>query len=175
MSTIQRAGPRWAESICILFPARLALAALFGLAGFLKLQNPQSFALSLKAFAIFDVQEQSHIIKMLVFGIPWTELIIAACLLLGLWTRSAALLLMLMLLGFTAGIANLMIGKHDISCSCFGKLEFLCSGPVGPCHLLRNSGLILLSLLLVWRGGGKIALDQRSAPAPKVDSQDQDA
>ncbi len=90
MIGIPRKRPGWAESILILTPARLVLAGIFGFAAYLKLADPQSFALAIKAFRIFDLEQQGHIVKMLVFGIPWAEMIIAACLLLGFWTRSAA-------------------------------------------------------------------------------------
>lgn len=172
-------GPGWAESILILTPVRLLLAGIFGFAAYLKLGDPQNFALAIKAFQLVDLNEQGHIVKMLVFGIPWTEMIIAVCLILGFWTRSAAALLTLMLLGFTGGMISLIARKIDTECACFGEMDFICSGAVGACHIGRNTALMLLSLLLVWRGGGRLALDQRARACcndrPPLDSDDDDA
>jgi uncharacterized membrane protein YphA (DoxX/SURF4 family) len=97
-------------------------------------------------------------------------------LLLGLWTRAAAALLTLLLIGFTVGLVSLIWRKIETDCSCFGSLEFGCTGNVGVCHIGRNTGLILLGLLVTWRGGGKLALDRATAgTAPAMDSGDDDA
>ena len=175
MNRLPRTGPGWAESILGLTPARLVLAGIFGFAAYLKLGDPQSFALAIKAFRMFDLDEQGHIVKILVFGIPWAEMIIAVCLLLGFWTRAAAALLTLMLVGFTGGMLSLIVREIDTECACFGEMDFICSGAVGACHIGRNAGLILLSLLLVWRGGGRLAIDQQPCVSAGVDPDDDDA
>lgn len=156
-------GPGWAESILALTPARLILAGIFGLAAFFKIGDPQEFAFAIKGFNVFDSATQSHLITVLAFGIPWAEMIIAVLLVLGLWTRAAASLLTVMLIGFTIALIGLMRSDSDASCACFGDLEFGCTGPIGWCHMGRNAGLIALSVLLVWRGGGRLSVDQRHA------------
>lgn len=174
------AGPGWIESVLLLLPARLALAGVFGLAAYFKLSDPQAFAFAIKAFEIFDPVDQGHAIRALAFGVPWTEAIIAVMLVLGFWSRAAAMLLSALLIGFTVGLVSLIWRKIETECSCFGSLEFGCTGAVGYCHIGRNSGLILLGLLLVWRGGGRLALDHRPGaqgccrPA-SLDSDDEDA
>ena len=172
-------GPGWAESILVLLPLRLGLAALFGYAAVLKIMDPQSFAFAIKAFQILDPAEHAHLLTGFAFGIPWAELIIAVLLVLGFWTRGAATLLALMLAAFTAGLASLIVRKIETECACFGEQEFLCSGAVGLCPLGRNAGLLLLTLLLAWRGGGRLSIDRARNPAcfasDEVESSEKDA
>ncbi len=150
---------RWIESALLLLPVRLALAGLFGMAAVLKLDDPQAFAFSIKAYEIFDPGAQDHVIVLLAFVIPWTELIAAVCLLLGVWTRAAAALLVLMLIAFTAGLLHVVTNDIDIECACFGNFQLVCEGPAGWCNIARNAVLLLASALLIWRGGGLLALD----------------
>ena len=149
----------------MLLPVRLGLAALFGYAAILKIMDPQSFAFAIKAFELLDPKDQGHLITAFAFGIPWAELIISLCLVLGYWTRSAGTLLTLMLAGFTGGLASLMARGMETECACFGKQEFLCSGAVGMCHIARNAVLLALSALLAWRGGGRLSIDRARNPA----------
>ncbi len=160
----RRAGPGWAESILVLLPVRLGLAAIFGYAAYFKILDPQAFAFAIKAFEIFDPKHHAHILTMLAFAIPSAEMIIAVMLVMGFWTRSAASTLTVMLFAFTCGLASLMMRGIETECAFFGEREFLCSGAVGYCHLGRNAGLLLLSLLLAWRGGGRLALDRALHP-----------
>ncbi len=150
---------QWIESILLLLPVRLALAGLFGMAAVLKLSDPQAFAFSIKAYEVFDPSTQGHAIVLLAFVIPWAELLAALCLLLGVWTRAAAVLLVLMLLAFTAGLLHVISNNIDIECACFGNYQLVCKGPAGWCNIARNAVLMVASALLVWRGGGLLAVD----------------
>ncbi|USN98836.1 MAG: DoxX family membrane protein [Phycisphaeraceae bacterium] len=150
---------RWVESILLLLPIRVALAALFGTAAVLKLADPQAFLFTMKAFGVFDADRHDYLLILLAFAIPWAELLAAAALLLGFWTRSAALLLSLLLLAFSTSLL-MVISRHiDTSCSCFGSHDFICKGAVGWCHVARNAVLLVASVLVAWRGGGGLALD----------------
>jgi uncharacterized membrane protein YphA (DoxX/SURF4 family) len=157
-------GPGWVESVLVLTPVRLGLAALFGYAAVLKIMDPQSFAFAIKAFELVDPEQHGHLLTAFAFGIPWAELIISVMLVLGLWTRGAASLLTIMLAGFTAGLASLLVREIETECACFGEQDFLCSGAVGLCHLGRNAVLMLLTALLVWRGGGRLSVDRARNP-----------
>lgn len=158
-----------AESVLIQLPARLVLGGLFGLAAFKKLQDPQSFAEAIKGFKIIDPATQGHLIVSGAFAIPWVEMTAAVLLVLGLWTRAAALTIGLALLGFIAALVSVITRDLDAGCSCFGDLELFCPRGVGWCQVARNALLLLPAAYLVWRGGGRIALDRQSrgcAPGP---------
>jgi uncharacterized membrane protein YphA (DoxX/SURF4 family) len=144
----------------LVFPARVLLGGLFVFAGVMKLTSPQLFV---QAIAAFKLNIPDHLLILLTFVVPWTEILAGTALALGLWARSSALLIALMLLGFIGGIASVLIRKMDVHCSCFGSFEIPCTGPVGPCHLIRNTVLLALAgIVLAW-GPGPLAIDRESA------------
>ncbi len=137
---------------------RLVLGGLFVLAASLKLAHPQDFANSVLAFKVFP-PAADHLNYLATFVVPWTEMLCGVLLILGLWTRSAALVLTLLLGVFLGGILSVLARNLDVSCGCFGKFEFPCGKVVGPCHIARNAVLIVMALLVLARGPGGLALD----------------
>lgn len=149
----------WAESILALLPLRLALGALFIISGWNKILGPQAFLGSVKAFRILP-DDADHILIILTFAIPWTELLAGVVLVLGLWTRGAALAIASLLLLFTAGTLSAMARGLSLDCGCFGEgVKIVCEGPLGWCHVARNLVMALAAGVLVARGGGRVALD----------------
>jgi uncharacterized membrane protein YphA (DoxX/SURF4 family) len=148
----RRARNERLEWLCL--GARVALGALFVLAASLKLKNPQGFAEAIEGFKLVP----EHLVKVLVFAIPWTELFAGVLLIVGVWARASALLISTLLLGFIGGIASVLLRGLSTKCACFGELEWPCGGEVGACQIIRNSVLIALSLPIMLRGPGKLAL-----------------
>ncbi len=151
-------APGRAESV-VLALLRLLLGGLFVLAATMKLQDPQSFAEAIKGFRIVDNARLPHLIVNAAFVIPWVELLAGLALVLGFWTRAAALAIALALLAFIGGLVSVIARGIDASCSCFGDLDLFCSGGVGWCQVIRNTVMLVPAVALVWRGGGRLALD----------------
>lgn len=145
----------------IVLVVRVLLGGLFIFAAVMKLSSPAAFALSVAHFKIIP-EHADHLTKLAAYAVPWIEAVCGLSLVLGLWARSAALVLTLLLAGFIAMIASTIYRDLNVSCSCFGKFEFPCSGPVGWCHIARNGVLLALALLVVWRGPGSLAIDRES-------------
>lgn len=143
----------------LVLPCRLLLGGLFVFAGVMKLLNPQLFQQSIGAF---KVGLPEHLEVLLTFVVPWCEIAAGAALLLGLWTRSAALMLSTLLVGFIGLVVSVLWRGMDVKCSCFGKFEIPCTGPVGVCHLVRNSVMLGLGLVVVFFGPGPLAIDRES-------------
>lgn len=162
-------GLRAAESVALQLPLRLGLGGLFCLAAFKKLQDPQSFAEAIKGFRVVDHAELGHLIVSAAFVLPWVELVAGVLLILGLWTRAAALTVALALGAFIAGLLSVIVRGLDANCSCFGDLSLFCGSEVGWCQVVRNLVMLVPAGYLVWRGGGLAALDavleRRGAPA----------
>lgn len=134
---------------------RLFLGGLFILAGVLKLSDPQTFAEAIKAFKILP----EHVIAFAAYGLPWIEIIAGGLLIIGLWTRAAALLITVLLAAFTAGIVSVILRGIDTKCSCFGELEWPCAGDVGQCQIIRNSVLMLAGVIILAVGPGRFAAE----------------
>ena len=140
---------------------RVILGALFIFAAVMKLSSPASFALAIAAFKIIP-EHADHVTKLAAYAVPWIELVCGVCLILGLWARSAALVLCLMLVAFIAMILSTMARGMDVSCSCFGKFELPCTGPVGWCHIVRNAVLLAVAAFVLRKGPGSLAVDRES-------------
>src|SRR5262245_13085686 len=141
---------------------RLVLGGLFVFAGVMKLNDVQQFAFAVKAFKILP----DSLIVFAAFAVPWTEIVAGLMLVYGWWARSAALLIGAMLLAFIAAIVSVIMRDLDVKCTCFGKFEFPCTGPVGVCHLVRNSVLAAMAGLVVLMGPGPLAAELEPAVKP---------
>jgi Predicted membrane protein len=160
------------ESV-VLLVLRVVLGSLFIAAAVLKLwwgdgDPPQAFAEAIKAYKVIPTETGEPLIALLAYAIPWAELLAGVLLVVGLWARPAAMLLVLQLLAFTGAIGWVILKGFDVKCSCFGNLDWPCPGTIGTCHLIRNGTLLAVALLLAWRGSGRFALwpDRRPARQP---------
>lgn len=148
-----------AAASAVLLMLRLGFAAIWFWAAWNKLRDPQSFAESIQAFKILP----DHLVVLFTFAIPWTEVLAASLLVVGLWTRAAAAVLLMALLVFIGAIVSVLARKMSVHCGCFGKGYLLCPGELGWCHVGQNVLLSLAALVLVWRGGGRVAGDAMEA------------
>lgn len=143
--------------------ARIALGALFIFSGAVKLIDPQAFAFAIKGFKLV---ENHDLISQATFSIPWTEVLIGALLVLGLWTRVASGALLLMVAGFTAAIVSVLARDIDTSCGCFGK--FLGS-KIDETTVIRNVVLLSLTMVVFVKRGGFLTLDGRRRNRARAD------
>lgn len=143
----------------LVFPLRLILGGLFMLAGYLKLSAVPVFA---GAILGFKLNLPDHIVIGSAFVVPWVEIIAGAMLVLGFWTRAAAALIGALLLAFIAMLGSVIFRGIDAHCSCFGKFEFPCDGPIGWCHIIRNTVLLGMTLTVGAWGPGPLAIDRES-------------
>ena len=151
---------RWAESILLQFPMRIALGGVFLYAGFMKWENIQAFAFAIKGFKILDPDKHGHLIISAAYTMPWVEMIAGLLLVLGLWTRAATLTIGLMLVFFIAALLHVIFDPSiEADCSCFGDMNIVCGASVGWCQVIRDVIMLIPVGYLLWRGGGILALD----------------
>lgn len=146
---------------------RIFLVGVFGFAAFMKLRNPQAaqaFAESIQAFKILDPLQHHHLIVLSTFAVPWLEILCAALLILGFWTRAAAFAMLGALGVFIWAIYTVIERGMNLQCGCFGDFSFPCGDTIGMCHIWRNGVLAAGCLYLVLRGGGRASLDRLFGP-----------
>lgn len=156
----------WGESSALLLP-RVALGGVMLLAGWMKLfhnswkgNDPAwDFANTVKAYDILPSGGNAEaIVVFAAYAVPWAELLIGLALVLGVWSRAAGWLSAVMLAAFTVINISVIARGMDLTCSCFGDLEWPCAGGIGWCHVGRNAVLMLVTALIAWRGGGRVTL-----------------
>jgi uncharacterized membrane protein YphA (DoxX/SURF4 family) len=144
--------------------ARLVVGGVWVVAGVLKLPEPAANVRAVRAYQLLP----EAVVPLVGHALPLLEVLVGACLLLGLLTRMSALLSAVMLLAFVVGISSAWARGLQIECGCFGGG----AGPTTdatakyPWEIARDIGLLLLSLWLVWRPRSPWAADNRLLPAP---------
>jgi uncharacterized membrane protein YphA (DoxX/SURF4 family) len=103
--------------------------------------------------------------------LPVVEVVIGACLVLGLLTRAAAVVSALLFLAFIIGISSAWARGLSIECGCFGGGGRIPDAAEKyPGEIARDVGLLALSLWLVVRPRTRLALDALLFPSGRRDS-----
>jgi uncharacterized membrane protein YphA (DoxX/SURF4 family) len=136
--------------------ARLVVGGVWLWAGLLKVTEPEASVTAVRAYQLLPAGVADGVGNAL----PMIEVVVGACLLLGLLTRVAGGVSALLQLAFIVGIASVWARGISINCGCFGD-----GGPNPdaiskyPWEISRDIGLLLLSLFLVWLPRTPLALD----------------
>ena len=142
----------------IVLACRVLLGGLFCFAASMKIRDPQTF---IEAIQAFKVLESDWWTLFGTYAIPWIEMFAGLALIVGVWSRAAAMILVGLLCVFIGAIIHTipLPGKKAIPCSCFGRYELFCTGGVSWCKVRENCGLIALGLVPMLFGGGRLSLD----------------
>jgi uncharacterized membrane protein YphA (DoxX/SURF4 family) len=128
--------------------ARLVLGGIFIYASLDKIVHPQEFARIVANYGILP----DFLVTLPALVLPWLELVAGLCLVSGLWARSAAFLLSLLLLAFILALGVNAIRGIDVSCGCFSTSA---SDTENAYVLIFRDLLILLpGLVIIFFGRG---------------------
>ncbi len=139
--------------------ARLVPAVVFLYAGITKIANIPLFQQNIRAYELLPELWMSDTLGYI---LPVVELLAALLLLVGLLTRGAAAVTLLMLLSFIIGIAWVWSQGISIDCGCFGS-----GGEVAPedtnypLKIAENVGMSALCIWLLVRPRSLFSLDHR--------------
>lgn len=126
----------------VIFAFRISLGVVFLYASFDKIRDPGSFSSNIQNYQILPY----GITNLFAIFLPWVELYVGACLILGVFLNGAALLSMGMMVMFIIALGQALVRGLDIECGCFSQEGSL----VGLNTLLRD--IIWLAMaVFVWR------------------------
>lgn len=137
--------------------ARLVVGGVWLWAGMLKVTEPEASVTAVRAYQLLSPSLAEVVGRVL----PMLEIVLGACLVVGLLTRFAGGLSALLQLAFIVGIASVWARGISINCGCFGD-----GGPDPdaishyPWEIARDVGLLALSLFLAWRPRTPLAVDR---------------
>jgi uncharacterized membrane protein YphA (DoxX/SURF4 family) len=141
--------------------ARLVTGGVWIVAGLIKLPDPAG---SVRAVRAYDLLPES-VVPTVGLALPLLEVVVGLCLVLGLLTRTMAVVSALLFVAFIIGIASAWARGLEIDCGCFGgggELEG--ASAKYPGEIARDVGLLLASLWLVVRPRSRWSLDALISP-----------
>lgn len=154
--------------------ARVVVAVVWLVASLLKLPYLEESVLAVRGYQILPYD----LAVVVGYLLPIAELILGLLLIVGLFTRPAAVLSALIMIAFIIGIAQAWARGLAIDCGCFGgggEIALEEAQAKYPWDIARDVGLLLLSAWLVWRPRTPFSLDEKLfGPADFTDFPDTD-
>jgi uncharacterized membrane protein YphA (DoxX/SURF4 family) len=134
----------------VLILIRCLLGGTFIYLGILKALQPIYF---LKAVHEYDFIQNPYLLNSIVATLPWLEIFCGMLLVIGVAPRGTALVLLAMLLPFTALVLRRALAIGEAQGIPFCAVSFDCgcgTGVINICRkLIENTGLILLSIVVL--------------------------
>ena len=166
MSEPRRPGG-WTALAWIGLLARLVVGGVWIWAGVLKVPHPEESVTAVRAYQLLSPSLADGVGRVL----PMLEVVVGACLVVGLLVRVTGVVSAVLQLAFIVGIASVWSRGIHINCGCFGNGGY---DPDAfskyPWEIARDTGLFLLSVLVVWLRRTPLALDNVLFPNPTKDS-----
>ena len=136
---------------------RLGLAAVWLVAGALKIQDLAGSGRAVNAYEIFPYE----VAKVIGAALPFLEITLGLLLLVGLAVRLSAGISAVLLLIFIAGIAWAWANDLQIDCGCFSAGGTLGAGqtPKYALDIARDVGFLVLAGFLLWRPRTHYSID----------------
>ena len=100
----------------LLVGLRLVLGGIFLWAGWAKISEPALFAQTVRAYEVLPLM----LIHPYAIILPWIEVVAGGLMVLGIWTRSSALVILILLISFGFALSINLYRGADFSCGCFG-------------------------------------------------------
>ena len=122
---------------------RCILGGVFLVAAVPKILHPAQFAIDISNYRLLP-----HVwIHLLAITLPWVELLAAALLILGVWTRASAWVITGMMVMFVTVISSALARGLNIECGCFGTVA---GRRIGLASLALDLALLAIALCLSW-------------------------
>lgn len=143
--------------------ARLVLGGVLLYAGATKVLTPVGSARAVQAYQIFPFEMAQYI----GYALPIVEIIIGGLLILGLFTRTNAILGTVLMVLFIAGIASAWARGLTIDCGCFGGGGEVAPGETQyPQRIAEDIAFTLCGVWLIVRPRSLLSLDRHLLRRP---------
>jgi uncharacterized membrane protein YphA (DoxX/SURF4 family) len=133
------------NQIWVEMPVRWFLGGSFFYSSLHKIMEPAKFAKIIYGYKLFP----TFSINLIAIVVPYLELFAGFALILGLYPRSAALVINGLLIGFAAAISINLYRGVEFDCGCFVFDEFV-SGATAAELLIKNSFFFMLGLYVIF-------------------------
>lgn len=132
------------------------MGTIFLVSSLSKLRHPRHFVASVADYKLLPRSFE----RPFAHSLPWLELVMGMLLMLGYAVRPVAVLSMALLLVFIlAMIINLVRGRKELDCGCYGRFH---RQKIGWKIITRNVVLSLLLLALALWGDGLLSLEKHT-------------
>ena len=143
--------------------ARLVLGGVLLYAGATKVLTPVGSARAVQAYQIFPFDVAQYI----GYALPIIEIILGVLLILGLFTRTTAILGTVLMVLFIAGIASAWARGLTIDCGCFGGGGEVAPGETQyPRRIAEDIAFALCGVWLIARPRSLLSLDRHLLRRP---------
>ncbi len=136
---------------------RVALAALLILAGALKIGHAADLASAIAGFRLLP----GAVVAPLALALPYAEIFAGGYLLLGLFTRTVAIVVAMQFALYAGAIASAVLRNIPADCGCFGPHDVATAD--WP-HVAFDLALAAVAVLIAYGAPGALALDRRLHP-----------
>ena len=144
---------------------QIALGLFFVVAALPKLADPPSFAHMIYNYRLAP----GPLVNLPALVLPWLELTCGVALILGIWSRSAAAVVGVLLLVFVAAISVNLLRGHAIDCGCFDVKD---AGKSAEERLddmrmviVRDAGMLLMVAQVLWAGARRDEAEREGTEA----------
>ncbi|HLH53718.1 MAG TPA: MauE/DoxX family redox-associated membrane protein [Verrucomicrobiae bacterium] len=148
--------------------SRWILGGLFIYTGWTKAMHPEIF---LKVIRQYDITTNPLILNSIAAALPWFEIYCGLLLLAGVAVRGAGLLVLLMLVPFTAAIFKRALAVSNLQHIALCAVRFDCgcgTGEVWICRKLAENLILMALTLLPLAGLGRLLSARFTLGAPKA-------
>lgn len=140
----------------VAIPLRVWVGVVFLAAAWDKILFPAKFALSIATYQILPLQY----INGLAIILPWMELIVGMTLILGLWTRASALIMVGMNVLFIAALYLAIKSQTQMtSCGCFSSDAAAAMKTIGWDYVYRDMRYLAAMVYVVLFDDGWLGAD----------------
>lgn len=144
----------WKGHAYIGLAARVYLALVFLFACVHKIISPGDFAVDIATYQILP----TVFVNPMAIVLPFIEAFAGTLLLIGLYTRGAALLICGMMAVFTAAVSIALANGLDMSCGCFAS-KGAAEDPISWKTIIRDISWLMLSVYVLVFDDARLGLD----------------